>query len=831
MATSGYATGGASGTGPSTSFLSLPYRGYRELAQWFEEFADAMGLPLDILYQRFIKPASRANLLDPTYTPTDVADANFATATSAPTAALSKDTMLDVLAFIALGQYPLDTNMSVAQKQELVQVGWTALKRKGTRQQILNLASKMTDGVCVGWTTPPFNFSIIVPDGEPSPGYGSWVQPLSANSETSRPWILSAVRNTLTKGMFPDWSNLGVGYSQFRWGYSSWGETYFPVGARINIFAHEHFDAWAAGLPTGWTQVGTGAITQSTSDPSINWEFTGGAAVLDLTGLSNGTVAGLSQTTVAVNNQIAHRFQLDYKYTNSQGVGVLCVQITDANDDGNTYYWNPDTATWSTTAYNIVVNPSESRGRYACDVVMQAASTTAGTRGTKSVTATVFAKSDGTATTQTTYTIYRVGLYEKFDLDIELEALGERTLWLPLVDSPGWSTCTRTGTTNLIEFANAERTEYKYVAAGKGSFPYHPAISGRGYQSHFTWTNSLKGSNDFGADWTLTNATIATGAEISPLVGETVPSAPTLTATNTGASISQSSLGTPTNRNYVGGIWVKKLSSDSNFTDVTISMISTSTKFQTFTVTQAEGWKLLPFNFAFGAGDVASVSFRVSWGAASSNGQIAVANAYCNQLNQAFAGVLYPPVIQTPVGSTASSSASKCIAITETTDTNVLHPLFQRPMVSVVRGGLGITVVSMFDARSVPDGVIFDVAQGASQNRVVLQVASGILELRRYDDAGNTWVAQLTLTRNPSPAAGQVTWQRDTAIVIRALWDENSTTLSAGNGNASGTKPGSWGPLDTSVAKLRIGNSLSGSPSFNGITSLGEVIQLGAPAL
>jgi hypothetical protein len=84
--------------------------------------------------------------------------------------------MLDVLLAIALGLYPADSNLSVAQKQSLVQVGWDALQRKGTRLRLLNLASKIADGVAVGWSVAPNNFSIALPDGTPDPGYGNWVQ-------------------------------------------------------------------------------------------------------------------------------------------------------------------------------------------------------------------------------------------------------------------------------------------------------------------------------------------------------------------------------------------------------------------------------------------------------------------------------------------------------------------------------------------------------------------------------------------------------------------------------------------------------------------------------
>jgi len=146
-----------------------------------------------------------------------------------------------------------------------------------------------------------------------------------------------------------------------------------------------------------------------------------------------------------------------------------------------------------------------------------------------------------------------------------------------------------------------------------------------------------------------------------------------------------------------------------------------------------------------------------------------------------------------------------------------------------VRGSLSLTIVPTFDASSQPTGqVIFDLAQGAAQNRVVVRINSGALELRRWDNSGNQWIASLTLSRSPSPPAGSVTWARNTAITIRGIWDENSTMLSAGNGNASGTKPGSWAPSDTSVAFLTQGNDYAGANQFDGAVTAVEIDQLGA---
>lgn len=829
MSVGGWSSFGAGGFGPSKMWKSLPYRGYKDRDPWVEQFIDAIGDQWDLIYNRFVSTQARANLLDPTRTPTEVADANYATATSPPVGSVSTDTMLDVLLYIAGVPWPIDTNLSTTQKQALVLAHVAAVKRKGNRQQLLNLASIIADGVAVGWTVPPFNFSIILPDGAPAPGYGPWVQASSSLAETNRPWILATIRNCLAN-ITPSFINLGIGYSQFRDGYSSDGETGFPVGCRINVLTHEHFDAWGAGVPTGWTKAGTGTLTQSTSDASINWEFTGNAAVLDLTGAASGTTVGLSQTAANANNQYTHRLQLDYKYTNAQSVSVLTIQVTDANSDGNTYYWNPTTATWSTAAYSIPVAPSSSRGRFACDIVPQSASNTASVGGTSSLSVKVFATSDGTATTQTTYTLYRVGLYEKFSLAIEQSALGERSAWYPLIDAPGWTTANRAAVTGtIIEVANSTRTAYKVLpTTTAAAFPYHPALSGRGYRASSAWTNLVKGSNDFGADWTLSAATKTANTTVSPAIGDG-GTAPTLTKTGTSGFIYNVIGGTPNNKSYVGGIWIKKLSADNNFTDVTLKLLGTTSFSTTYNVTQAQGWVLLPFSANFGA-DAGTFVFELHWGAASSNGQIAVADAYVYDVTGK-TGVLYPPIIRSAAGSTGTLTATKCQAISASQGVNVLHPLLQRNLASVVRGSLGLTIVPTFDAASQPSGVIFDLAKGAAADRVVLRVNAGALELKRWDDAGNTWTASLTLSQSLSPASTAMTWQRDKAITVHAFWDENSTMLSAGGGNVTGTKPGSWSPLDTLVSSLTVGEDYThaGANCFDGIIKGVELIQLGAP--
>jgi hypothetical protein len=306
-------------------------------------------------------------------------------------------------------------------------------------------------------------------------------------------------------------------------------------------------------------------------------------------------------------------------------------------------------------------------------------------------------------------------------------------------------------------------------------------------------------------------------AQISPIVGETSPTATQLTATGTTASAAQQ-VGTvginPASKTYVGGVWVKKLTSDAS--TVRVELVSTNTYTTTYTLTQAQGWQLLPINVTFTAGDIANLNFRIRWANASATSSIAAASAYLYDVTGR-PGVLYPPVCITGAGATGIVKPTSCAAVTASGA--LLHPQTLRPLASTVRGSFGAVLVPTFDAASQPDGVVFDVAQGAAQNRVVLRVASGVMELKRWDNAGNTWTASVTLTSSATPAAAATTWLRDTEITVRALWDENSTMLSVGTGNASGTKPGSWAPSDDALVNLTIGCDYLLANQFEGMIS------------
>lgn len=816
----GFASGGSSGLGQSRLFRALPWKGWREVANWVEEMADAIGFPLDVLNNRFISASARANLLDPTVTPSDIATTYLATATAAPTGAASADSMLDVLLYIALGIDRADSNLSVAQKQSLAQIGWDALKRKGTRLQMLRLASALSGGVAQGWTVPPNNFSVILPDGAPSAGWGNWVQSSSSLDEVIRPWILAASRQMLNAST-PAWGNLGVGFSQWRAGYSSAGETVFPSGARINILANEHFSSWTGATPDSWTASGT--QTQSSSASGINWEFTGYALQWNATAAASGSTFRLTQAGTC-NNQVNHVLEVDYAYSNPQSAAVLQLLIYDAQ--GNIY--QPSTGTWSATAsYSSVLPVSSSRTRYSLTFSPHAL--TSSMIGQSQINVRLQLVSDGTSTTQQTYTFYRVGLYEQFSATVESAAQGERTAWWPLHDALGWTTFSRTAGGTLIEPANYNRSAYKVAGSATDPvFPYHPALSGRGFRACSTWTNTLKGSNDFNTDWTKTNCTATLNSAISPILGETVATATKITASGAGAtSVAQLTGTTPTSKTFVGGVWVKLVAGTP--TACALSMSSTSTT-KSVSFTPTTSWQLVPLGSAvFGVADVAALTFKVSFTASSGTDAIALASAYAYDVTGK-TGVLYPPIVQTPIGSTASINPTKLQATTATLNTNVLHPLLQRAMLSTAQGLVTFVVVPTFDASSQPNAVLFDIAQTATTNRVVLDVNAGTLRLRTFDSASRTGTATLTLTAGSTPASGSMTWLRDTAITIRCRWSaDGSLSLSAGNGNASSSAVASFTSVDGSQVAIGLGNDYALANPFDGVVRDFEPVQIGAP--
>lgn len=821
MSPLGWGSGGCTGGGPSTMFLNLPFRNYREVQDWLEEMIDAMGVEMDILEDRYISTQARTNLLDPNYVSPTAAGSYFATGTQAPSLALTPDTVLDVLQAIAGLPFPTDTNLTALQKQALLKAAIAVANRKGTKRAVHSTVASIVNGAMMGFVTPPADMSIALGDGAPPPGYGSWV-PASGTIGSSRPWIFGTARAVASK-LAPGYGSVGVGYAQFRAGYSAAGEPVFPTGSRITPIQDEHLVTLV-----GWSR----ANFVSDSGGSINYEFATTSQLCDATGLAAGTFCNLVQDNIVVNNQSVYRLEIDYEYTNTTNVSVLGLFIV---DDYDSKYYDATLGKWRSDGAGITayLPPVSSRSRFAIDVPMQAAG--ANTRGTEKVSVGVAFTSDGTATTQTRYRVYRVGLYEEYSLATEQASTGNRTAWLPLVDALGPTTYSRTAGVTVIEPANASRSAYKTFDSAVAPFPYHAALSGRGFLSNSSWQNLLKGSNNFITDWTASNATRTASSVISPLLGETSPSAPLLAATGTNANISQASIvGNPASKSYIAGVWVKKLSADNVFTDVTLSLSSGATvKSQTFTLLQSQGWQLLPLSpQTFGVGDATALSFSIGWGAAASNGQIAVASSYVYDLNGKTA-ILYPPVIQTPVGATATLAASTLKALTSTVDSNVLHPFLLSRLVSVVRGGVSMKVVPTFSAGAEPSPIyLFDVGQDATHNRVTVRIVGNVLNIALWDSAANNTQYNLLLTTSSNPlVSNSATWRRDTAFFVRALWSETSVSLSASNGEANlgVTLPTTWTPSDASVSLFRIGQDITGAHQFDGIITDVEILSVGAP--
>lgn len=825
----------------SDLFNKLPWEGYRDplvdyTRTWVEDWIDAIGLEIDILDARFISSAARAALLDPTVTPIESPSATLATSTAAPTGAFVKDTILDVLIYAALGVYPVDSNLTVAQKQALAGAAASMVGRKGNRVQILRLISLLTDGAVYGWTNPPWQFSGILPDGASTPGFGSWV-PLSGANATIRPWMIGATRGLLLARLFPSTSALGVGFSQFRMGFSSYGESIYPIGARINILPHEHFDSWTLGAPDGWTTAvgATAVINQAFGDGfSVNFEFTKNCIEADLTGANPGDGFNLSQTHVVVNNQVGHRFELDYAYRPTSLVPSLYARITDTsgNNGGGPYYYDPAAGAWTLTNTSIPIPISSGqfvRTRYGFNFDLQAASSTAATVGTSQISIEVFATSDGTATTQVISYLHRVGLYETFDLAGETAAGGERLFWAPLVDSLGRTTFARGGGGSagvMIETADAVRGSYKALSASSWDFDYQAALSGRGYSSASIWTNLLLGSNDFGGDWVTSSAAVAANAVTSPNLVNTAATAPTITTSGIGGGISQANIVADAhNKSFVAGVWVRNLDNGSHFTDITLGLAAvggTTNVQRKFTLLVSEGWRWLAMPAATfsAAGDTGKpLTFSITCGAAYSGAVIAVASSYCYDVTGK-AGVLHPPICQTVPGSTKAVGPT---TLTANVSGTCLHPFILRRMLSTTTGLVTLTVVPTFDGTSQPNGTIFDFGESNVASRVVLRVVSGALQGTIFDAATGTHTASITLVDTIDPVSGQATWRHDTAIDITFRWDTTAgIQLACGNGNASQLSGLPWLTSDNGLTGCGIGNDFTGGAGqFDGtITNL-----------
>jgi hypothetical protein len=583
-------------------------------------------------------------------------------------------------------------------------------------------------------------------------------------------------------------------------------------------------------LTQGTSAVGTyGAV--------INFEFTPNFVELDLGGVAAGQVGGISQSGIVVNNQITHLFNVDYMYQQLSGplLNQLTCRIT---DETNAAYYNPTTKTWGSSVYDIPipVSPSFTRGRMAFDVVMQPASASTSTQGTRSVAVRIAATSDGTAATQMKYAIYRVGLYEKFDQTIESAAGGERTLWQPLVDAPGTCTITRAASGSpIVEPANFDRSAYKVQAATTATFPYHPALTSRGYASCSRWTNLLFASNSLGNTdgvWAHANSN-GTTLQISPIIGESVASAMSYIATSNGPTLFQTGIvADPSSKSYIAGVWVKKITGDANFTDISLNLAAVggvTSVTRNYTLKTAQGWQWLAMpSVTFVAGDAAhALKFTIGWSAAYNLGQIAVASSYVYEVTGK-TDVLYPPVCQTPIGSTGYVAETTNLPIISGAN---LHALTLRKLTTLASGQLNFTIVPTFGAGSQPNATIFDFGQSTTQNRLVIKISSGTIIATLIDNGSTSHTATITLIGKADPAAGSCTWQRDTAIPVRLRW--SSTTgidFAVGNGAARQVSSLPWTVSDGSLTGIAIGNDIASANPFDGTIRDLEVIQIGTPS-
>ncbi len=543
-------------------------------------------------------------------------------------------------------------------------------------------------------------------------------------------------------------------------------------------------------------------------------------ARLDLSAAGAGTFAGLRQAC-SVNNQLPHRVEVDYVYTNSQSVACLGIKIADLStgvwwDDANEEWTSVETTNW--------VDPSTTRTRAAFDIELNAIPQASNVFGTESLRVDVLAISDGTATTMTTYDLYRVAVYERYDLDIEEEALGDRLLWAPLKDSAYLLGNNRAATAGLIAPANASRSRTRvFTDTPTIAAEYHPAISQHGIRCSTAWTNLLLGSVDFVTDWTTNAATVTAGGTSSPQysTGGSTGTTASVAASAQPSQLYQTDLvANPNGNTYVAGFWAKRISGTA--TTVTLSLESTAVLSEhqaTFDLTAEWQWCAGP-PMAFT--EVDPLAFVIYLNSADS--VIGVYGAYCYDVTGK-TDVRYPPVCRSAVGTTGSLTATQnTYAVTD--------PYTKRQTCSVVRGACKFTFVPTFGrnpgvtGHSQPNGVIFDIAEGAAQNRVCLRIASNVLELRRWDDAGNNHAATLTLAYT-ADAVTEVKWRRDEKITIYCSWNNVLTQLSAGDSNATQAVNGGWSANDDSLTAIGVGNDYNNSSPIDGIITGLEIVQIG----
>lgn len=831
MAIAGYAIGGAASSGPTALFKNLPFQNWQDQQNWINEWIDALGIMMDVYYQRYVAPAAKADLINPATTPSVDATNYLATKTEAPASSAVTDTMLDLLCYVCGFPTPVDSGLTIEDKQALASLTQDVLKFKGTRQRLLSVVASVTKSV-YGWTPNAFNFGILLGDGQPNPGWGDWV---SDGYSTKRPWLFQALRNLLAN-LCPAWTELGIGYSMFRADFSAAGEIVGGVGTSsdpsLNILQNEHFNKWSGSIPTGYNTSGT--IHKVTSDGYINYEFFTSdgfqpcVAQIDMTSAAIGSTASISQQAFYLNNQIEHHVEIDYAYTSPQSIESLSCTIFDPS---NTQYWNG--ASWQTSIYKFVLPPSAVRTRFSVDVVPVTA--TAVNLGMSFLTVKVSAIYDGTATTQIKYNLYRFGFYENYSEELEASALGDRLSWYPLVDALGYTTGSRnagTGNDYIVEPANADYSIVKFQPDTQLTFPYHPALGGRGYLSTgYNWKNLIEYSNTVTqSPWQLLNASAIQNIIYSPLGGETSPTATLLIKSSLSGQIQQIIQGSPTvtNHSFIAGGWFRSISSSPTDLTITLSASSGKSLRQTFTISSTKWTYVSTAAFTFGPSDTGSLIMSIGWAAASSTAPM---SAFCTFLydTTGHKNVKNPPVIVT-TGTQDSVAPAQLQAVTDSTGSNVLHPYLKRPLISVNNGALNMTVVPMFDGDSQPDGYLFDVAATSVRDRFSIAVKSGNLVFSYRDDTGTypARIVSFALTSSIDPSANALTWRRDQALSIRAIFIQSSLYVSAGNSSGQQSVNAWTSCDDTQLKALYIGSDFTGNNPFDGILTDVEILQVGS---
>lgn len=834
----GYGSNGSAG--PASAFLNLPAK-YKGLDGWFEDLMNAMSLDWDILNAEFISATARANLLDPAVTPSRDASAILATSTEAPTDAATTATVLDLMLAAVGAEYPVSSNLTVEEKQALVYAMAAALQRKGTRISTGDVASKVAGSAVHAATSSLLHGSVVIPDGYPSPGWGDWVPAGTSDPSQKRPWLFETIR-ALLKRIYPACSEFGVGYSQFRAGYSGAGEPVFSSGAKLSLTTDGNFATWTGGAgtnPDNWSPSAytAGTCDKLTSQTGTNWEFTDYCAQLNLTGVAAGSGRELLQTITIRDAEIEHSIEVDYEYSNAQDASVLQLSVLMPTENGSARL-NQD-GEWDANQINlplVLLPPGDGRQKFRITFTIPTVGTVVTSAefpsskvivspNSNKITLSLRVISDATPTTQDTFQIYAIQVYELWSKDRQLDAQGERTLWQPFTGgTQGNVDYTVSSTGTVFMPINASRNRLLEYRVGSGLTSYHPALSGFGLAAldPLGWLNRVDDGFTL-ASWTLSNCSASTNADVSPIYEEELAGTTTatrFTATVAGAYVqtASSSVGAGAVK-WMAGVWVKKISPDTDFTDVTLSFFGISKSSTTYTVRQADGWRLLSIPAINDTS--ATQTFRVSWGAAFATGQVAIWGPHVYELGVATLVAQYPPCIAIRSGTGADASVSNTTyrMLTSTTGTDVYDPQMKFRMVSVTRGAIYFRIVPTFTPIASLDGVLFMAGASDTTHKIQVDIVGTSLFVRHYDGSAN-YSASVSI-------AG---WQRDTAYEVRATWNAaTGISLTAGGVSASASPPGGFAPSEASVSRIRIGCNYAGGAQYNCLIADLEITQIGEP--